>query len=145
VTYEGQPLADLTKGRSITVDDYLVTSDPSVYALGDCAEVCGYVLPYVMPLTNAAKALGPNLAGEPTAVSYPVIPVTVKTSCCQGVAWPPEAGAQGGWRIDGEAPDLRAEFYDTNGDLTGFAVTGKRIKERMQLSKGMPALIGNKA
>ena len=100
------------------------------------------MLPYVMPLTNAAKALGPTLAGEPKAVDYPVMPVTVKTSCCQVVAWPPEADAEGEWHIDGEAPDWRAEFYDTEGHLAGFALTGKRIKERMQLSKQMPALIG---
>ncbi len=133
--------AGLTTGQGITVDEQLATSDPSIYALGDCAEVCGYVLPYVMPLTNAAKALGPTLAGEPKAVNYPVMPVTVKTSCCQVVAWPPDADAEGEWHIDGVTPDLRAEFYDTEGNLAGFAFTGKRIKERMQLSKQMPALL----
>jgi len=133
--------AGLATERGITVDEYLATGDASIYALGDCAEVCGYVLPYVMPLTNAAKALGPTLAGAPKAVNYPVMPVTVKTSCCQVVAWPPDADAEGEWHIDGEAPDWRTEFHDTESNLAGFALTGKRIKERMQLSKQMPAVI----
>lgn len=135
--------AGLTLDRGISVDRYLTTTDPAIHALGDCAAVEGYVLPYVMPLTNAAKALGRTLAGEPTAVEYPVMPVTVKTSCCQVVAWPPGPEAEGAWQLDGEAPDLRAEFRDAEGNLHGFALTGKRIKERMQLSKGMPALISS--
>jgi rubredoxin-NAD+ reductase len=132
----------LATERGIRVDEQLTTSDPSIYALGDCAEVCGYVLPYVMPLNNAAKALGKTLAGEPTPVDYPVMPVSVKTSCCQVVAWPPEPDTPGEWQFHGEAPDWRAEFRDGQGSLRGFALTGKRIKERMQLSKEMPALIG---
>lgn len=133
--------AGLSTNRGIEVDRQLTTSDPCIHALGDCAEVAGYVLPYVMPLTNAAKALGRTLAGEPTAVSYPVMPVTVKTSCCQVVAWPPEPDAAGAWQLDGEAPDLRCEYRDAEGSLLGFALTGKRIKERMTLTREMPALI----
>lgn len=137
--------AGLGTHRGITVDRHLKTSDPAIHALGDCAEVEGYVLPYVMPLTNAAKALGRTLAGEPTPVEYPVMPVTVKTSCCQVVAWPPENDSAGEWQFDGEAPDLRGEFRGSDGSLRGFVLTGKRIKERMSLSREMPLLIGGES
>lgn len=134
--------AGLGVGTGIRTDRYLATSDPAIHALGDCAEVAGYNLPYVAPLTNAARALGRTLAGEPTPVHYPVMPVTVKTSCCQVVAWPPAEGASGAWQFDGEGRDLRGEYRDAEGTLHGFALTGKRIKERMPLTKEMPPLLG---
>ena len=52
---------------------------PLVYALGDCAEVDGLNLLYVMPLMACARALAQTLAGNPTAVAYGAMPVTVKT------------------------------------------------------------------
>ena len=134
--------AGLEVGQGIRVDRTLATSDPAIFALGDCAEVEGWVLPYVAPLTNAARALGQTLAGEVTPVNYPVMPVTVKTSCCQVVAWPPEPNTEGEWQFDGEGRDLRGEFRDAEGTLLGFALTGKRIKERMPLTKEMPGLLG---
>lgn len=136
--------AGLDTEHGIIVDRELTTSDPCIHALGDCAQVAGYVLPYVMPLTNAAKALGRTLAGEPTQVEYPVMPVTVKTSCCQVVAWPP-GSRDGEWQVDGEGRDLRCEYRDATGALLGFALTGKRIKERMTLTREMPPLIGGES
>ncbi|MCP1676752.1 rubredoxin-NAD+ reductase [Natronocella acetinitrilica] len=132
--------AGLSVGKAIRVDRSLATSHPNVYALGDCAEVEGWVLPYVAPLTNAARALAKTLAGETTDVRYPVMPVNVKTSCCQVVAWPPAGGAEGVWQFDGEAPDIKAEFRGDGGTLLGFALTGKRIRERMALQKELPDL-----
>lgn len=133
----------LDVGQGIVVDRYLTTSDPAIHALGDCAEVEGYVLPYVAPLNNAAKALGATLAGDTTAVSYPVMPVMVKTSCCQVVAWPPAHGVAGEWHYDGEGQDLRGEFRDDDGTLLGFFLTGSRIKERMAVTREMPPLLGD--
>ncbi|WP_290648150.1 FAD-dependent oxidoreductase [Aquisalimonas sp.] len=135
--------AGLAVHHGIRVDPWLTTSDPAIFALGDCAEVSGYVLPYVLPLTNAARALGPTLAGQRTAVKYPVMPVTVKTSCCQVVAWPPEEGTPGEWHFDGDGQDLRGEFRDAEGTLHGFALTGKRIRERLELTREMPPLLGD--
>src|SRR5690554_3074732 len=42
---------------------------PDVYALGDCAEVDGQVLLYVLPLMACARALAKTLTGERTEVS----------------------------------------------------------------------------
>src|SRR5690606_2855072 len=49
--------AGLAVNRGVVVDRQLRASAPDVYALGDCAEVAGQVLPFVMPLMNAARAL----------------------------------------------------------------------------------------
>ncbi len=133
--------AGLTVDRGICVDRYLRSSDDSIFALGDCAQVEGYSLCYVAPLTNAARSLAKTLAGEPEAVHYPVMPVTVKTSCCRIVAWSPAAKARGTWQHDGTDGDLRGEFRDRQGDLLGFYLTGSRIRERMELSRAMAPLI----
>ncbi|NJI25265.1 FAD-dependent oxidoreductase, partial [Aeromonas veronii] len=65
--------------RGIMVDRHLKTSHANIYALGDCAEVDGLNLLYVMPLMSCARALAQTLAGNATAVSYGPMPVTVKT------------------------------------------------------------------
>ena len=63
------------------VDQYLRTAR-QIYALGDCAEVSGYVLFYIAPLIASARALAHTLAGQTTAVSYPPMPVIIKTPAC---------------------------------------------------------------
>ena len=86
--------AGLVCGKGIQVDRYLRTSDPHVYALGDCAEVMGMQLMYVMPLMSCARALARTLTQEATQVSYPVMPVMVKTPACPLVVSPPVTAAR---------------------------------------------------
>ena len=71
---------------------------PTSTRWGDCAEVDGINLLYVMPLMTCARALAQTLAGTPTAVSYGAMPVTVKTPACPLVVSPPPQGLQGEWR-----------------------------------------------
>lgn len=66
--------AGLKTNRGIVANRNLETSAPDVYALGDCAEVEGLILPYVMPIMHSARALAATLAGKPSAVSYPAMP-----------------------------------------------------------------------
>src|SRR5450759_3388484 len=49
--------AGLAVNRGIVVDAQLRSSDADIYALGDCAEIEGRVLPYVLPIMHAARAL----------------------------------------------------------------------------------------
>src|SRR5690554_6934800 len=60
--------AGIEAGRGIVVNRALETSAPDVYALGDCAEVDGQVLLYVLPLMACARALAKTLTGERTEV-----------------------------------------------------------------------------
>ncbi|HEY9119956.1 MAG TPA: FAD-dependent oxidoreductase, partial [Marinobacter sp.] len=62
--------AGLEINRGIVVNRTLATSAPDIYALGDCAEVDGHVLLYVLPLMACARALAKTLVGEPTEVKY---------------------------------------------------------------------------
>lgn len=132
--------AGLVINRGIVVNKYLQTSNPSIYALGDCAEVEGLVLMYVMPLMNAARALAKTLAGEETPVQWPAMPVTVKTPACPVIAYPPRS--TGAWQIDGSGANLAAVCREGE-SIVGFALTGERIKERNTWLKAVPPLLAS--
>jgi rubredoxin-NAD+ reductase len=142
-----RPRIDLAKAsglavnRGIVTDRLLQTSADNIYALGDCAEVAGHVLVYVAPLMAAARALGKTLAGEPTEVTYPAMPVSIKTPVCPIVVAPPPADAAGDWQITAEGNNVKAEFRDDSGVLLGFALTGDATKEKMPLQKQLPAIL----
>ncbi|HEY7776232.1 MAG TPA: FAD-dependent oxidoreductase [Kineobactrum sp.] len=127
--------------RGIVTDRLLATSAPNVYALGDCAEVAGQVLVYVAPLVAASRALGKTLAGEPTEVVYPAMPVTIKTPACPVVVAPPAMGADGEWQIQADGLNVRAEFRNAAGDLLGFALTGDATRAKLELQKALPAIL----
>lgn len=133
--------AGLAIGRGIRVNRYLQTSHPDVYALGDCAEVEGLSLLYVLPLMAGARALAKTLAGEASTVSYGVMPVTVKTPANPVVVSPPALGLQGQWQAVAEGLDLQAEFRDNNGQLLGYALTGTKSVNKVALNKELPAVL----
>jgi rubredoxin-NAD+ reductase len=132
--------AGLSVERGIVVDRYLKTSADDVYAVGDCAEVEGLVLPFVMPLMNAARAVAKTLTGQLTAVKYPAMPVVVKTPACPLVVSPPAARLEGEWEIEAQGVDVRALFYTPDRQLGGFVLTGAKVAEKMRLAKKLPPL-----
>ncbi|AXK38177.1 nitrite reductase large subunit NirB [Crenobacter cavernae] len=59
--------AGLDCNRGVVVDDTLRTSDPSIYALGECANHRGIAYGLVAPLYEMAKVLAQHLAGTSEA------------------------------------------------------------------------------
>jgi rubredoxin-NAD+ reductase len=142
-----RPRTDLAKqagiatNRGVVTNRLLETNVGNVYALGDCAEVAGHVMVYVAPLMAAARALGKTLAGEPTEVVYPAMPVTIKTPACPVVVSPVAPGSEGEWQISEDGNNVHAEFRNAAGDLLGFALTGEATKDKMTLQKQLPAIL----
>jgi len=134
--------AGLAVNRGIVVDRQLATSAPHVHAVGDCAEVDGLNLPYVMPLMAQARALGATLAGTPTPVAYPAMPVTVKTPACPTVVCPPLPGAAGAWQVAGDAAGCEAVFRASDGRALGFALLGQATARKQALAGEVPAWLG---
>jgi rubredoxin-NAD+ reductase len=133
--------AGLQIGRGVIVDRELKTSHANIYALGDCAEVDGLNLLYVMPLMSCARALAQTLAGTPTAVKYGPMPITVKTPVCPLVVSPPPRGVEGTWSVEGQGADIKALCHDPAGNLLGYALTGAAVMEKLALNKALPALL----
>ncbi|MFI8398483.1 NAD(P)/FAD-dependent oxidoreductase [Pseudomonas sp. NPDC078863] len=133
--------AGVQVNRGVTVDRYLKTSHTNIYALGDCAEVDGLNLLYVMPLMSCARALAQTLAANPTAVSYGPMPITVKTPVCPLVVSPPPRGREGVWSVEGQGADIKALCRSADGQLLGYALTGGAVMEKLALNKQLPPLL----
>ncbi|WP_445355800.1 FAD-dependent oxidoreductase [Microbulbifer sp. EKSA008] len=128
-------MAGIAVQRGIAVDRYLQTSDPDIYALGDCAEIDGHRLLFVAPLISCAKSLAQTLSGNLTPVCFGVIPVAVKTTLHPTTVCPPSPDTKGTWQINIEDSGVCAEFRDEKGNLLGFALTGSAIALRERLSQ----------
>jgi nitrite reductase (NADH) large subunit len=63
--------AGLDVNRGILVGDDMATSDPDIYALGECIEHNGQVFGLVAPIWDQAKIAGARLAGDEAAVYVP--------------------------------------------------------------------------
>lgn len=133
--------AGLQTSSGVVVDRHLRTSHPNIYALGDCAEVAGLNLLYVMPLMSCARVLAKTLSGTPSAVSYGPMPIMVKTPVCPVVVAPPALGAEGQWCVEGEGSDIHAEFRNARQELLGYALTGSAVSQKLALNRQLPTLL----
>ncbi|WP_433848265.1 FAD-dependent oxidoreductase [Acinetobacter proteolyticus] len=102
------------------------SSDPAIFALGDCAEVNGQWAPYINPITQALPALVNNLLGQSTAADLKSTPVLVKTPILPLSVLP--AMGIGEWKVEHHDGELAAGFYDEQGKLTGFALLGRQLQ-----------------
>ncbi|MEE8255211.1 MAG: FAD-dependent oxidoreductase, partial [Nitrosomonadaceae bacterium] len=133
--------AGIDVNRGIVVNRLLQTSYEDVYALGDCAEVAGRVLPFVMPIMHAARALAASLTNKPTPARYPAMPVLVKTPACPTVVSPPKPGAKGEWQIEETQDGVKALFQDVENKLLGYALLGVAVKEKNLLATRLPPVM----
>jgi rubredoxin-NAD+ reductase len=136
--------AGLETGRGIRTDRALETSAPGIHALGDCAEVDGVVLPFVMPINHCARALGATLAGSRTEVEYPVMPVIAKTPCCPVQLYAPPGGTAGEWSEETLEGGTRGLFHGADGRLRGFCLTGTAVQEKGEWAAQVPKVFDNR-
>jgi rubredoxin---NAD+ reductase len=132
--------AGLRVERGIVVDQAGCSSDPAVYALGDCAEYSTGLnirqpLPYVAPLMSAARAIGRTLTGDRTAINFKPMPVLVKTPCYPIALLPPPPhyASQGKWVDEHQGEKTICRFLDAEGRMLGFGVAPHDAAIRQQL------------
>ena len=135
--------AGIKTNRGIITDRALVTSAPGVFSFGDCAEIDGLVMPYVLPIMHAARTLAKTLAGDAAILSLPAMPVGVKTPAHPIVVSPAAPGTLGDWHCETQEDGGQiALFKSPAGELLGFALTGAiASKQKMALQKLLPAVL----
>jgi nitrite reductase (NADH) large subunit len=72
--------AGLTVNRGIVVDAGMRSSDPHIFALGECAEVGGQVYGLVAPLYEMARVAGERLLGGESAFVHVDTPTKLKVT-----------------------------------------------------------------
>lgn len=129
----------LSTNRGFVTNRFLQTSIDNIHALGDCAEVEGLHLPFILPIMQCARALAKTLTGTPTEVIYPAMPVVIKTPACPlVVASPPSVGTLE-WRYTESEDGIKALCYIDN-ELAGFVLAGQSVSEKQQLTRSLPPL-----
>ena len=134
--------ANIQTSRGILTNTQLETNHTDIYAVGDCAEVNGTLLPYVMPIMQQARALAKTLNGATTAVHYPAMPVAVKTPAAPLTVLPAPVDVDVTWHTETLEDGLIAKATDVQNTLRGFVLLGATAaKQRLTLTKLVPDLI----
>ncbi|HJN37809.1 MAG TPA: FAD-dependent oxidoreductase [Gammaproteobacteria bacterium] len=133
--------ADIACNLGVQVDQCGRTSDPDIYALGDCAEISGQWHAYVSPLRVSARAIALTLLGQDSEIVLPAFPVLVKSPLLPTVACVhPDIPKDAKWDISGSKTGKRALCKHKN-QLWAFALTGECVTERAELVKKIPAFL----
>jgi len=120
--------AGLEVNRGIKVNRQLQTSDANIYALGDCAEIDGKVLPFLQPIQFSAMTLAKNLLGAADGLSLPAMLVKVKTPELPLHLAGETQRADLHWQITAEPQGLIAKGYDDAQRLKAFIVSEAHMK-----------------
>ena len=125
--------------RGVKVDSYLQTTQPDIYALGDCAEINGQVLPFLQPIQLSAMFLAKNLLGGSAPVKLPAMLVKVKTPELPLHLAGETQRQDLNWQIAIEPQGMVARGTDADGQMRAFVVSEDRMKEAFALLKSLPA------
>ncbi|MBS8226416.1 nitrite reductase large subunit NirB [Vannielia litorea] len=74
--------AGLEMGRAVKVDAQMRTSDPDIFAVGECVEFNGQLFGLVAPLYDQAKVLAKTLTGEEEAFTPKELSTKLKVTGC---------------------------------------------------------------
>ncbi|MGO3394964.1 Nitric oxide reductase FlRd-NAD(+) reductase [Serratia quinivorans] len=132
--------ANLQVDHGIRVNNRLQTSQIDVYALGDCAEIDGQLLPFLQPIQFSAMALAKNLLGAEEGVKLPAMLVKVKTPNLP-LHLAGETHRQDlSWNIVAEQQGMIAKGFDRQQQLRAFIVSEDHMKLAFGLLKELNAL-----
>lgn len=130
--------AGLAVERGILVDDRLQTSDPHIFALGDCVQWQGQLLPFLQPIVLGANALARTLLGTPTPLTLPPMLVKVKTPRYPLQLAGRTKGEDLAWQCRWNSHGMVAEARDQAGELCGFVVGGDQMSAAFPLLRQLP-------
>ena len=128
--------AGLEVGLGIKVNACGQTSDPHIFAIGDCAEYQHGLSAYVTPIMAAARGIAPSALGTPTEIRFPPLSVQVKTTLLPINLLPPSRTAIGAWRtLEEDGDGGKYIFVDTANVVRGYVLTQEKCEQRMDMDK----------
>lgn len=125
--------AGLEINRGVVVNSQLQTSHPAIYALGDCAEINGMVLPFLQPILLSAMCLGKNLLAQQGELKLPPMLVKVKTPDLPLHLAGDTRREDLTWNIVAAKDGLVAKGVDAENRLRAFVVSEDRMKDAFAL------------
>jgi rubredoxin---NAD+ reductase len=126
--------AGINVGTGIKVNQYGQTSDPDIYAIGDCAEYQHGLSAYVTPIMAAARGIAPSVLGTPTEIRFPPLAVQVKTTIFPINLLPPARDCVGEWhRTESDASGEKHLFIDDGGVVRGYVLTRDKTEQRTEM------------
>ncbi len=133
---------NIATARGVLTNSSLETNQADIFAVGDCAEVNGTLLPFVMPIMQQARALAKTLNGVQTTVHYPAMPVAVKTPAAPLTVLAVPNDLEVTWQTEELDDGMIAKAFDSSETLRGFVLLGATAaKQRLVLTKLVPDLI----
>ena len=120
----------------IKVNEYGQTSDPDIYAIGDCAQYPRGLAAYVTPIMAAARGIAPSALGNPTPMRFPPLSVQVKTTLFPINLLAPQKGIAGEWQtVEGDESGEKHVFIGPDKIVRGYVLTRDKCAERMEMDK----------
>ena len=124
--------AGIEVNKGICVDAQLQSSQQGVYALGDCAEIQGRMMPYLQPIVLSANVLAKHLLGQEAQLTLPAMMVKVKTP-----SYPIQLAGNfeqvASWDVQFTSSGITARAKDENANLVGFVVTSEQVSQAFPL------------
>ncbi|ASI59438.1 NADH:flavorubredoxin reductase NorW [Raoultella ornithinolytica] len=127
--------AGLMIRRGVVVNSRLQTSDPAIYALGDCAEINGSVLPFLQPILLSAMCLAKNLLSQANELTLPPMLVKIKTPDLPLHLAGETQRDDLTWNLVAAKEGVVAKGVDAANQLRAFVVSEDRMKEAFALLK----------
>lgn len=121
----------LEVNRGIMVDLRGRTSDPDVFAIGDCAEYPTGLAHFITPIMSAARGIAKSILGNPADIVFPVLSVIVKTTALPISLLKPSETVQGEWVKTEDGPQGTVHLFRTaDGVIAGYVLTGEKSEQR---------------
>jgi len=120
--------AKLNTNLGICINSACQTSDPDIYAIGDCVESEGVLQAYLEPIRRQAKAIAAHLKGDETH-SFQVLPslIKTKTPSLSIMISPPLHASHGQWEQTLIVGDNQRLLYKDGDTVSGFALSGELV------------------
>lgn len=118
--------AGLATARGIIVDAALRTSDPDIFALGECAELAGRLFSLADEIDAASRIVAQVLSGTPARMRWRPWMRRLQIEACPTVLCDPPP-VSGEWHETATRRGVTALFHDRYGELAGFVLLGDSV------------------